>query len=156
MNHNHPFVVYFFNSTIIDDILMKNLALLLLLAAVFVSGCTNTGAFLSGNQTVVNLNEGNYMMAATNVTGTSEAAYVFGISYSSGPMANTIAIARVDGTGMLYADAMQNLWENYTSEHGTTDNRLALANIRYDTDIINLFFYTKISLTVRADIIEFD
>jgi hypothetical protein len=120
-------------------------------------GCTNTGAFLAGNQTIVNLNEGNYSVSATNITGESEAAYIFGLSYSSGYMASTIAIARVEGTGMLYAEALENLWENYESAHGSASNKkVALANVRYDSDILNLFFYTKVVVTVRADIVEFD
>lgn len=136
---------------------MKKLLTPVLFAAILFTGCTNTGAFLSGNQTIVNLNEGNYSIAATNVTGESEAAYIFGLSYSSGLMASTIAIARVEGSGQMYAEALENLWSNYESVHGSVSNqKLALANVRYDTDILNLFFYSKVRLIVRADIIEFE
>jgi hypothetical protein len=136
---------------------MKNLNLPLLFGSMLLIGCTNTGAFLAGNQTIVNLNEGNYSVSATNITGESEAAYIFGLSYSSGYMASTIAIARVEGTGMLYAEALENLWQNYESSHGSASNKkVALANVRYDSDILNLFFYTKVVVTVRADIVEFD
>jgi hypothetical protein len=30
-----------------------------------------------------------------------------------------------------------------------------LANVRYDTDILNLFIYTKVMVNVRADVVEF-
>ena len=129
----------------------------ILIAAFIFSGCSNTGAFLSANQTIVNLNEGNYTIAAANVTGESESAYVFGLSYSTGLSAATLAIARIEGTGMLYAEALENLWSNYEAANGTVRNqKLALANVRYDSDILNLVVYTKVKVTVRADIIEFE
>lgn len=136
---------------------MKKLFVPVLFASVLFTGCTNTGAFLSGNQTILNLNEGNYSIAATNITGESEAAYIFGFSYSSGFMATTFAIARVEGSGQMYAEALENLWSNYESVNGSVSNqKLALANVRYDTDILNLFFYSKVRLIVRADVVEFE
>jgi len=91
------------------------------------------------------------------VTGESESAYVFGLSYSTGLAASTFAIARVEGTGMLYSEALENLWANFETTNGTVrDQKLALVNVRYDTDILNLFVYTKVRVTVRADVIEFD
>lgn len=135
---------------------MKNYYLVLLLAFVF-TGCTNSGAFLSVNQTNVELGEGNYSLTATGVEGHAEADYIIGLSYSSGFTANTIALARVGGSEKLYADALDNLWQNYESNHGAiTDKKLALTNVRYDADIVNLILYTKVKVTVRADIIEFN
>ena len=129
----------------------------IIFAALILSGCSNMGAFLSANQTIVNLNEGNYTIAATNVTGESVSAYIFGLSYSTGLAAGTIAIARVEGTGMLYAEALENLWSNYeTAGETAIDQKLALANVRYDADILNLIFYTKVKITVRADVIKFE
>ncbi len=136
---------------------MRMIAILSLFAGFMISGCSNTGAFLSANQTVVNLDEGNYTVVATNISGESEAAYMLGLSYSTGLSAATMAIARVEGTGMLYAEAFENLWSNYESTGRSIHNeKLALANVRYDTDILNLIFYTKVRILVRADIIEFD
>ena len=136
---------------------MKKLLIPILFAAFIVTGCSNTGAFLSANQTIVNLEEGNYTIAATNVMGESESGYILGLSYSTGLTAVTLAIARVDGSGMLYAEALDELWKNYESAHGpVTNQKLALANVRYDTDILNLVLYSKVRLTVRADVIEFD
>lgn len=135
----------------------KRNQLWLIIVALIFTGCSNTGAFLSANQTIVNLNEGNYTIAATNVTGESESAYVLGVSYSTGLAAGTLAIARVEGSGMLYAEALENLWLNYEAANGTVRNqKLALANVRYDSDILNLVLYTKVKVTVRADIIEFE
>lgn len=136
---------------------MKRLFLVSLLAATVISGCTSSGAFVATNQTIVNLNEGNYTLTATNVSGESEAAYILGVSYSSGLLANTLAIARVQGTGMLYAEALENLWNNYEMNHGAVgDKKLALANVRYDADMLNFILYTKVKVIVRADIVEFD
>lgn len=131
---------------------------LLLLSAVFIlTGCSNTGAFLSANQTIVNLEEGNYTIAATNVMGESESAHIIGLSYSTGLTAATLAIARVSGSGMLYAEALEDLWTNYEAENGSVeDQRVALTNVRYDTDILNLVVYTKVKVVVRADIVKFD
>lgn len=136
---------------------MRKLFLAIIAASFITTGCTSSGAFMAANQTIVNLNEGNYTLTATNVAGEAEAGYVLGISYSNGPFANTLAIARVDGTGMLYAEALQNLWNNYEANHGAMgDKKLALTNVRYDTDMLNLILYTKVKVIVRADIVEFE
>lgn len=126
------------------------------LGALFLSGCTTSGAFLSANNTQVNLERANYNITATNVSGYSESAYVLGLSYSTGFTTSTLAIGRVEGTGMLYKEALENLWINYEKDNGTIDGkRLALTNVRYDTDILNLLIYTKVMVGVRADVIEF-
>jgi hypothetical protein len=79
-----------------------------------------------------------------------------GFSYSTGFTTSTLAAGRVEGTGMLYKEALENLWINYEKDNGTIDGkRLALTNIRYDTDILNLIIYTKVTVGVRADVIEF-
>jgi len=136
---------------------MGKSTLIILFTALFLTGCSNTGAFLSANQTIVNLNEGNYNIAATNVMGESEAGYLLGVSYSTGPAASSLALARVAGTGMLYAEALENLWVNFEAENGAAEGQsFALANVRYDTDILNLIVYTKITVRVRADVIVFD
>lgn len=126
------------------------------MGALLFSGCSNTGTFLSANQTIVNLNEGNHTISATNVTGQSQVGYILGVSYLTGMAASTLAIARVDGTGMLYAEALENLWKNYEAEHGEVeDGKLLMANVRYDSDILNLVLYTQVKVNVRADVVEF-
>ncbi|MDZ7694875.1 MAG: DUF6567 family protein [Balneolaceae bacterium] len=135
----------------------KSNILLAVLAIGLLAGCTSSGAFISTNQTNVNLEEGNFSIAASNVSGMAESGYILGLSYSYGMLANTIAIARVSGSDMLYADALENLWASYEAEHGSVEGEnLALTNIRYDADIINLILYTKVKVTVRADVIEFE
>ena len=120
------------------------------------SGCTTSGAFLSANQTHVNLEQGNYTITATDVSGYSETAYVLGFSYSTGLTTNTLAVGRVEGTGRLYKEALDDLWGNYEKNHGALNGKsLALANVRYDTDILNLLIYTKVMMNIRADVIEF-
>ena len=109
------------------------------------------------NSTNVNLEEDNFTITASNVSGEAESGYLLGFSYPYGPTASTLALARVDGTGMLYSEALQNLWANYESEHGNIEGQqLALTNVRYDTDILNLILYTKVKVMVRADIVEFE
>ena len=133
---------------------MKRIYLLSLLTILTVS-CTNSGAFLATNQTNVELGEGNYTLTATGISGEAESAYILGLSYSSGFVANTIAIARVSGSEKLYSEALDNLWLNYEKNHGAiSDKKLALTNVRYDADILNLLVYSKVKITVRADIIE--
>lgn len=137
--------------------MMKNILLgVTILGTLFLTGCTTSGAFLSLNQTQVNLEQANYTITATNVTGYAESAYVLGLSYSTGLSTTTMAVGRVEGTGMLYKEALEDLWINYEKDNGTINGkRLALANVRYDTDILNLIIYTKVMVGVRADIIEF-
>lgn len=131
--------------------------LYLMVLAIAFAGCTNSGAFIAANQTIVNLNEGNYSVKVTDVQGEAEAGFILGLSYSNGLTTSTLAIARVNGTDKLYAAALENLWGNYADDHGSIDNeKLALVNVRYDADILNLVLYTKVKVTVRADVIEFE
>ncbi len=103
------------------------------------------------------MNEGNYRVVQAGVTGEAEAAWLIGLSFSNGIGASTFAVARVEGTGRLYGEALESLWRNYEAENGPVENgRLALANVRYDADILNLFLYTKVRVSVRADIVRFD
>lgn len=134
---------------------MKKLTYIFL-TVVILSGCTTSGAFLSLNQTQVNLEQANYQIVATGVSGQAESGYILGISYSTGLTAMTLAVARVTGSGMLYKEALDDLWITFEKNHGTLDGkRLALTNVRYDADILNLILYSKVKIGVRADIIEF-
>lgn len=127
-----------------------------IIGAIFIQGCTTSGAFLALNQTQVELAQANYSITATNVYGEAESAYVLGVSFSNGLTATTLAIGRVEGTGLLYKEALENLWKNYETDNGTIDGKhLALTNVRYDADILNLIIYTKVKVSVRADVVEF-
>jgi len=133
------------------------LSAILLLALVLLSSCTTGGSFLSTNVTNVELSESNFNIVAENVEGYANASYIFGVSYSTGNTANTLALVRIDGTAKLYKDAIQNLWDNYKSKYGDSEGKnLLLANIRIDTDMLNLILYTETELYITADIIEFE
>ena len=120
------------------------------------TGCTNAGMFLSANVTDVGLSEANYDIIATNITGSSRAGYILGLSAGPGAQVTTLAVARVSGTGMLYQEALENLWENYEKDHGPREaKKIALVNVHYDADILNVLFYTEVKLYIRADVVEF-
>jgi len=123
----------------------------------YLTGCSTGGSFMANNVTNVDLSEQNFEFVARNVEGFSRAEYVIGISYSSGFVANTLALVRTGGSAKLYNDAIKNLWDNFKLKYGITEGRnLLLANVRYDTDILNLLLYTQTDLYIHADIIEFE
>ena len=139
---------------------MKQKAILLMLIPallVFLSGCSTGGALLSHNVTNVQLSDSKFKIVAKDLEGYSKAEYLFGISYSYGFMANTMALVRIGGTATLYDDAIKNLWKNYEEKYGETEGKkLVLVNMRYDTDILNLFVYTQTELYLHADVVEFE
>ncbi len=130
---------------------------LLLLASFFLlSGCLNSGMFLSLNQTVVELSEANFEVVATNVTGQAEADYLVGVSMSTGLHTQTLALIKLSGAEGLYQEALKNLWDNFKAQYGQVEGeKLALVNIRYDSEILNLILYNKVKLIVRADVVRF-
>lgn len=129
---------------------------LLLGLVVTLTGCISSGAFLSGNLTDVQLKEANYEIVATDVHGSASAGYLFGVSGGLGPSSTAFALVRVRGDGQLYQAALANLWANIESEYGQVKgDKLALVNVRYDVDALNLFVYTQPTLTVRADVVKF-
>lgn len=137
---------------------MQFITLVVFAAATFVlSGCVSTGSFNTVNETQVNLASANFRIVATNVAGESQAGYLFGFSASGRESPTTIALLRVDGEPMLMKRALENLWENFEAEHGPVVGRnLALVNMRYDSDAANyLLLYSKLRVSVRADVIEF-
>jgi hypothetical protein len=128
----------------------------LLAFAIVLSGCSTSGMFTAGNLTEVQLQKGNFKILARGVSGESSAGYVLGFTMPLGMATNTFAIARVDGSGKLYKDALDDLWKNYQTAHGSAEGKkLALINVHYDSDALNLIFYTKATVTVRADVVEF-
>ena len=120
------------------------------------NGCTTGGSFLALNLTNVELFDSGTRLVARDVAGTSEAGYLFGFSYSTGNMASTFALARVNGTATLYDSAIKDLWKNFEAKYGSTEGKkLALVNIRYDSDMLNLLVYTQTKLYINADVVEF-
>jgi hypothetical protein len=51
---------------------------------------------------------------------------------------------------------MENLWKDFEGKQGPVEGRrLALTNVRYDTDSHNFLLYSDMKLAIRADVIEF-
>lgn len=129
----------------------------LIAGAALLAGCATSGVFEAQQQTRVGLDQANFRIVATNVHGESEAGYILGFSWAERSEPRTLALHRVDGEPMLVSAAMANLWDNFKAEYGPAEGRnLALINVRFDSDAANyLLLYTKQSITVRADVIEF-
>jgi len=126
------------------------------LSIVMVMSCSNNGMFIGVNQTNVELSKANYNIVSTNLVGQSQVGYLIGLSTSFGSSTQTFALARVDGTGMIYKEAIEDLWQKFAAQHGKIEGRkLALANVRYDSEILNLFLYTSVKVFIRADVVEF-
>jgi DNA-binding transcriptional regulator WhiA len=121
------------------------------------SGCFTGGSFLAHNATTVELSDAKFNIVARDLEGYSKAEYLIGLSYSNGSIANTLALFRIGGTAKLYDEAIRNLWKNYEEKYGTIEGKkLVMVNVRYDTDILNLFVYTQTELYIHADIVEFE
>jgi hypothetical protein len=119
-------------------------------------GCASTGRFSSTNLTNVELSESNFRVVATNVYGEASTDYLFGFSVAQGGEMQTIALIHLGGDRLLYKVALENLWRNFEQTHGNIEGRsLALANVRFDSDALNVFFFTRSTISVRADVIEF-
>ena len=113
--------------------------------------------FVASNSTEVQLKEGNYTIVAKNVTGTSEISYLIGASYSWGIATNSVGIIPLDRNKMIYKEARESLWDNFEKQGESIEGRsLALINIQYDSNTTNFLVYTKASVSITADIIEFE
>ncbi len=139
---------------------MKNrsivLPLILTLLIIALSGCSTGGMFSSSNITDVQLQRNNFRIIARGVSGEATAGYILGGSFSMGMATNTFALVRVYGTGLLYKEALEDLWKNYETTYGPAEGKkLALINVRYDAEALNLIVYTRPKISIRADIIEF-
>ncbi|MEZ4702776.1 MAG: DUF6567 family protein [Rhodothermales bacterium] len=130
----------------------------LLLLAAILTGCVNSGAFYAANRTSVELGEANFRIVALNAQGQAEAGYILGFSASQGGQATTLALFRVEGEGLLYKAAVEDLWAQFEAQHGAVGNRrLALVNVQFDADASNyLGLYSKSVVSVRADVVEFE
>ncbi len=129
---------------------------LLLAATVLLSGCASGGSMLAQHVTDVQLAQPNFKIVATDLQGRAQAGYIFGISYSMGQFTNALAIARVSGSEHLHQTALKNVWLQYAEKHGPIEGKkLALVNIRYDADALNLLLYTQVDLIIHADVVEF-
>lgn len=136
----------------------KNVFLVLVfgIAVASISSCANSGGFMSSHNTNVELSENNYEIVATNLSGESVVGYVFGASFSLGAVSHSAGLFRAEGTGNVYEEALEALYASYENEHGSmAGSSVAFINVRYDTDMLNLFFYTELKVKVRADVVRF-
>lgn len=123
---------------------------------IFLSGCATSGMHMSSSLTNVQLSEANYRLVARSISGEAKAGYLLGAAFGVGMYTQVIGVARVSGDKALYKTAMDDLWDNFEEKHGSAIGRnLALVNVRYDIDALNLLVYTQPILTIQADIIEF-
>lgn len=124
--------------------------------ATILVGCASTGAFNTLNTTDVKLSEANYEIVATSVEGEASAGHLLGVSVSVQRQLQTVSLIRIAGSDQLYGDALKDLWSNFEKQHGAVEGEeLALANVRYDIDVLNLLVYTRPTVSVRADVVEF-
>ena len=122
-----------------------------------INSCYTGGSFLAQNTTNIELSNPDFKIVEQNLEGSASADYLIGVSSSLGFISHTLAIVRISGTAKLYNEAIQSIWEKYEEKHGDrSGKKLALINIRYDTDILNLLLYTKTTLYIHADVIEFE
>jgi hypothetical protein len=122
------------------------------------TGCATSGLFPSTHLTNVELSENNYRIVAKNVGGQASAGYILGLSGAFRGEMQTFGLIRISGEGMLYQEALDNLWRSFEQQYGQAveGSRLALVNVRYDTEALNVLgFYTKPMVAVRADVVEF-
>jgi hypothetical protein len=123
---------------------------------IFLFACAPSGMTLNHSTTQVELRAPNFKLVAKDITGTAEASYLVGLSYSYGMVTNSLALYRLEGSGLIYKEAMENLWKRFEEKYGAVEGRkLGLINVRYDADIINLLLYTKVTIYITADVVEF-
>ena len=135
---------------------MKYLLIVVCALAILMTGCANSGMFASSNLTEVQLNKANFKIVQKDVSGEATSGYIFGFSQSLGAASMTFAVAHVSGSQMIYKDALADLWKNAEKTLTTVEGKkLALVNVRYDANVINLAVYTQVTISVRADIVEF-
>ncbi|MFW5759759.1 MAG: DUF6567 family protein [Cyclobacteriaceae bacterium] len=121
------------------------------------SGCSSSGIFSSANLTNVELSEANYTIVARGITGTAQAPYLLGLSGSFRSEMKAMALIKLGGPDFLYTEAMNDFWNKFEQETNSSvvGRNLALVNVRYDSEAINLFLYTKPKVAITADVIEF-
>ena len=135
-----------------------NQLLMVAVAGMFLlMGCASSGKMQSMHITNVELAVPNYRIVATNISGEASAGYLLGLSVASGGEMQTGALLRVKGEGLLYKEALEDLWKNFEAAHGSVSGRhLALINVRYDADAMNVLgLYTQPKISIRADVVEF-
>lgn len=120
------------------------------------SGCGTAGAFHTNHVTNVELSKPNFNIVARDLHGSSMQGYLFGASISQGSDVGTFALIKVAGVEKLYDTAIKNLWKNYREKYGDPEGKkIALVNVRHDTQVLNTFVYTQAKYFITADVVEF-
>lgn len=135
---------------------MKKLLIPLAALSLFIGGCASSGLTASSHVTNVQLNTANFRVVATNVAGQSSASGVLGVSFGVGIGTAQLALIPLTEDRLLYKQAISQLWANFEKLNGpVVGRRLALVNVRYDSESLNLVLYTKITAVIVADVVEF-
>ena len=120
------------------------------------SACGTMGTFRANNITNVVLSQPNFNIVARDLQGTAMQGYLFGVSAPQGSDLNTFALIKVSGAEKPYAAAVQDLWNKYREKYGDIEGKkLALVNIRQDTETLNTLIYTEARYFITADVVEF-
>lgn len=127
-----------------------------MLAGVLMS-CASTGLTTSGHVTNVQLTNPNFRVVATNVSGGASSKALLGVSVGFGMAASQLSIIPLTKDRKLYELAMRDMWSNFERSYGPPGKRrLALVNLRYDSESLNLFVFTRLTTNVVADVVEFE
>jgi hypothetical protein len=119
-------------------------------------GCGTTGTFRANNVTNVELSQPNFNIVARNVQGLAMQGFLFGFSVPQGSDVGIFGLIRVSGVENPYDTAVKDLWSKYQEKYGDIEGKkLALVNIRQDTEVLNTFIYTQAKYFISADVIEF-
>lgn len=132
------------------------LALFGISVSTLITSCASSGVLTSAYITNVELSKANYKIVTTSIMGEATARYLFGASFGIGMYTQTMALIPLSKDRQLYKLAMQDLWKNFEAKYGSPVGRkLALVNIRYDSESLNVILYTQPRVTLIADVIEF-
>ena len=120
---------------------LSALALFLLATVVMLNGCRTTGGgdFSQRNETSVSLSNNNYKIVKASAKGVSRGFYLFGF---------------IPITIPSYADAKSDLYKD--SGVPIEGRSIALTNQAQDKSSIYLILFSLPTITVTADIIEFN
>ena len=142
----------------IEGIMRRFLTTMYVIASsILLCSCISCGVNLSTHVTQVGLKVPNYQMVARSVSGSATVEGVLGVSYGFGLGASQLSLIPMSDNRTVYKTAMENLWSDFETDHGSIAGRkLALANMRYDSETLNTFFYTKLTVEVIADVVEFE
>ncbi len=131
-------------------------SIFLITSLISLSGCATGGAFQTNQITSVELSRPNFNIVSRDLNGTAMQGYLLGISISQGSDIGMFGLVKITGVERLYDSAIRDLWKNFREKYGDIEGKkLALVNIRQDTEILNTLVYTQVKYFVTADVVEF-